>query len=84
MLRAAYLLRMTDRAVEDIAYEVGFNSRQHFARIFRRIMGMSAQGYRTLLSLKNYDDDEIDSSVIRDEEQENAPDAAGKTDNEKE
>ena len=84
VLRAAYLLRMTDRAVEDIAYEVGFNSRQHFARIFRRIMGMSAQGYRTLLSLKNYDDDEIDSSVIRDEEQENAPDAAENTDNEKE
>lgn len=44
--QAAYLLRTTRFAIVDIASEVGFNSRQHFARTFHRIYGMTPNQYR--------------------------------------
>ena len=44
--QAAYLLRTTRFAIVDIALEAGFNSRQHFARTFRRIYGKTPNAYR--------------------------------------
>lgn len=43
---AAYLLRTTRFAIVDIAAEVGFNSRQHFARTFSGIYGVTPNEYR--------------------------------------
>lgn len=43
---AAYLLRTTRFAIVDIALEVGFNSRQHFARTFGAIYGVTPNQYR--------------------------------------
>ena len=43
---AAYLLRTTRFPVVDIAMESGFNSRQHFARTFGKIYGMTPRQYR--------------------------------------
>lgn len=67
ILKAAYLLRSTNRSVENIAYEVGFNNRQHFAKMFGRFLKMSPREYRTLLNVKNYNDDEIDARMIIDD-----------------
>jgi len=64
ILKAAYLLRSTNRPVESIAYEVGFNNRQHFSKMFNRFLKMSPREYRTLLNIKNYSDDEIDARMI--------------------
>lgn len=43
---AAYLLRTTRFPVVDIALESGFNSRQHFARTFGKIYGVTPRQYR--------------------------------------
>ena len=67
ILKAAYLLRSTNRPVESIAYEVGFNNRQHFSKMFNRFLKMSPREYRTLLNVKNYSDDEIDARMIIDD-----------------
>ncbi len=48
---AAYLLRTTRFAVVDIALEVGFNSRQHFARTFSKIYGATPKQYRQEFSV---------------------------------
>lgn len=44
--QAAYLLRTTRFPIIDIALEVGFNSRQHFARTFKRTYGKTPNAYR--------------------------------------
>lgn len=67
ILKAAYLLRSTNRPIESIAYEVGFNNRQHFSKMFNRFIKMSPREYRTLLNVKNYNDDEIDARMIIDD-----------------
>lgn len=43
---AAYLLRTTRFSIVDIALEVGFNSRQHFARTFGKVYGVTPNTYR--------------------------------------
>lgn len=43
---AAYLLRTTRFTILDIALEVGFNSRQHFARTFAKIYEITPSQYR--------------------------------------
>lgn len=43
---AAYLLRTTNFTTLEIALESGFNSRQHFARTFEKIYGMTLKQYR--------------------------------------
>ena len=43
---AAYLLCTTRFSVVDIAMECGFNSRQHFARTFNKVYGMTPHDYR--------------------------------------
>jgi AraC-like DNA-binding protein len=46
MYRACRLLRETDRAVADIAAEVGYADPLHFSRRFRTIIGTTATAYR--------------------------------------
>ncbi len=54
IIKAAHLLRTTDWSIESIAYEVGFNNRQHFSKMFNRFIKMSPMGYRMLLNIKRY------------------------------
>jgi AraC-like DNA-binding protein len=44
--RAKLLLLNTDDPVVEIAMEAGFNSRQHFTRVFTSLEGISPQEYR--------------------------------------
>jgi len=44
--RAATLLMRTDRPVSDIAFDVGFVSPSHMARVFRSILGSGPSDYR--------------------------------------
>ncbi|MBQ8654670.1 MAG: helix-turn-helix transcriptional regulator [Clostridia bacterium] len=44
--RSKLLLTRTDDAVIDVAMATGFNSRQHFTRVFTSIEGQSPQQYR--------------------------------------
>lgn len=46
--RAAALLRRTERKITDVAFEVGFNDGNYFARQFRRVLGVSPRRYRSL------------------------------------
>lgn len=48
--KAMLLLSSTDERIIDIAMATGFNSRQHFARIFQRYAGCSPKDYRKLQS----------------------------------
>ncbi|MGM0169434.1 AraC-like ligand binding domain-containing protein [Enterococcus sp. AZ135] len=51
--RAAFLLSMTDESVETIAEQVGFNSLVVFSRMFKKLTGETATGYRK--RMKNED-----------------------------
>jgi AraC-like DNA-binding protein len=42
----AQALNQTDRAITDIALDLGFSSSQHFAQVFRKYFGVSARDYR--------------------------------------
>lgn len=44
--KAMELLKTTDKRVLDICYETGFNSVNHFNRIFKQIIGISPTQYR--------------------------------------
>ncbi len=44
--RGAFLLSQTDRSVEQIAEEVGFNSLVVFSRMFKKMTGETATAYR--------------------------------------
>ena len=44
--RAARLLRLTKDSITDIAYNVGFNDSNYFARQFRKHSGISPRNYR--------------------------------------
>ena len=44
--RAADRLRMTDDPVTDVAFAVGFQDSNYFARQFRRLMGVTPRAYR--------------------------------------
>lgn len=46
--RAAYLLLNTNKNVTEIAFEVGYNSSNHFCKTFRRMMGISPLKYRKM------------------------------------
>ena len=57
--KAVSYLSSTDQSVTDIGYMIGYNNRQHFSRIFRKIMGVSPGQYRKNLKLarvQNYED----------------------------
>jgi AraC-like DNA-binding protein len=38
---AAELLRLTDKTIQDIAYETGFQEQSYFCRVFKKIYGVS-------------------------------------------
>ena len=44
--RAAFLLSLTESPVENIAYQVGFNSLVVFSRMFKKTTGETATSYR--------------------------------------
>ncbi|MGM9903384.1 AraC-like ligand binding domain-containing protein [Enterococcus sp. 10A9_DIV0425] len=44
--RAAFLLSLTEDSVENIAYQVGFNSLVVFSRMFKKFTGETATSYR--------------------------------------
>jgi transcriptional regulator GlxA family with amidase domain len=44
--RAGQLLRGTTQTNKEIARAIGMTSAQHFAQVFRRVTGLSPQGYR--------------------------------------
>jgi len=46
--RAAALLRNTGRRITDVAFDVGFNDSNYFARQFHRRLGVSPRQYRQL------------------------------------
>ena len=46
MDRAAWLLRQTDRRVDDIATQVGYTASPSFYQVFRERMGMTPEQYR--------------------------------------
>lgn len=50
MDRATFLLKNSNMQITDIAFEVGFNSRQHFGYTFEKRFGMSPRQYRILNS----------------------------------
>jgi AraC-like DNA-binding protein len=46
LTQAAFLLRTTDRNVDDVASAVGYENMSYFHRIFRETYGMSPRNYR--------------------------------------
>lgn len=48
MERATFLLRNSSLKIIDIAFEVGYNSRQHFGYIFEKTYGLSPKNYQKL------------------------------------
>ncbi|MEM0980886.1 MAG: AraC family transcriptional regulator [Cyanobacteria bacterium P01_H01_bin.58] len=44
--RAKQLLKQTDHAIVDIAFECGFNSHSHLSKQFRQLTGMTPKAYR--------------------------------------
>lgn len=44
--RAKEMLEVSDITITDIGLELGFSSSQHFAAVFKKIAGETAQGYR--------------------------------------
>lgn len=46
--RSKFLLIKTKDSIVDIAVAVGYNSRQHFCRVFTQTVGMSPQKYRQI------------------------------------
>lgn len=45
---ACFLLKNSDSSIVDIAFRLGYNSRQHFGYLFQRRYGMSPGHYRSL------------------------------------
>ena len=59
VLKALTYLNSTDQSITDIGYLIGYNNRQHFTRVFKKIMGVSPGQYRKSLKVaevKNYED----------------------------
>ena len=47
--RAQQLVRETSRSLIEIALEVGYRSPSHFARVFRRVVGVTPTEFRSTL-----------------------------------
>lgn len=48
MEKSSFLLKNSQMPITDIAFEVGYNSRQHFGYVFQKYFEMSPQKYRKL------------------------------------
>ena len=46
LAQAAFLLKNTDRNVDDIAHAVGYENMGYFHRIFKEAFGLSPRGYK--------------------------------------
>lgn len=44
--KACDLLVSSDIRIEEIAFDVGFGSREHFSQVFKKICNMSPNSYR--------------------------------------
>ena len=51
---ACRFLRSTDSSIEQIAFDTGFSSRNHFCTVFRGIMGVTPLAYRTQVPHQTY------------------------------
>ena len=47
--RAQQLIRETSRSLIEIALEVGYTSPSHFAKVFRRVAGVTPTEFRSAL-----------------------------------
>jgi AraC-like DNA-binding protein len=43
---AAEFLRQTDKTIQDIAWQTGFNDQAYFCRVFKKIYGVSPKQVR--------------------------------------
>jgi len=50
--KAKELLRDPNRTLRHVAWDVGFNSEQHFSRVFQRETGLSPSAFRANLSMR--------------------------------
>lgn len=46
--RAKELLRNTDRTIQEIAFQIGYNDEKYFSRIFKKTTGMSPSEFRKM------------------------------------
>lgn len=51
LLRAIWLLRHTDKTIEQIAEELGFNTPNYFSAIFKKYVGLSPSEYRGTIEI---------------------------------
>lgn len=54
MLEAKRLLRYTDKAIKEIAYEIGFDDIQRFSRFFKSQEGQSPKSFREASIVQSY------------------------------
>lgn len=65
--RASFLLKNSSMSITDIAFQVGFNSRQHFSFTFEKRYGMSPREYRKLYH-EQLDADTVSGQLLLDRE----------------
>ena len=46
MAKVKNLLAETDKSIDEIAYELGFNYPHHLSRVFKKVTGMTPSEYR--------------------------------------
>ncbi len=56
---AKKLLELTDRTISDIAQAVGFNNRNIFLRMFKKLEGLNPSEYRALVQQRNIDKNRV-------------------------
>jgi len=59
IMQADFLLRNSDKNIEEIGFDVGFNTREHFTRTFHSIVGLSPSEYRNNLFIVNYTENDL-------------------------
>ena len=48
------LLIYTDKSIQDIAYDIGYNYQNHFDNVFKKFVGLTPLEYRNQMGDKNY------------------------------